>query len=295
MSENERSVKPRLLIIVVGMAVFLVLLSSVLGGLRAGRELRAAWKGEFYANRELTGPVALTRPDAIVYFDWETESPFQGFVEDGFSARWTRTDEFVQGPYLFVAGSDDGIRFYLDDALLVDAWQAGQFQRTTEWVEVSEGRHHLTAEYFEDVGPAVVQAVYAPLDAITQRTGIAWEGAYYANSGLSGSPALTRQDATIDFDWGEGSPSSSLAEDDFSVRWSRTDYFEQGIYLFAIGSDDGGRIFIDDKLVVEAWYPRQFDWTASPYEIGEGEHHVVVEYFESTGEAAVQAGYMRLD
>lgn len=38
--------------------------------------------------------------------------------------------------------------------------------------------------------------------------GGAWAGQYWNNRNLSGTPALTRQDASINFDWGNGSPAA---------------------------------------------------------------------------------------
>src|SRR6187397_1297417 len=63
---------------------------------------------------------------------------------------------------------------------------------------------------------------------------------------------LTRTDAKIDFNWGSGSPASSIAPDTFSVRWSGTLVAPRSeSYTFHTTSDDGVRLWIDGKLVID--------------------------------------------
>ena len=48
------------------------------------------------------------------------------------------------------------------------------------------------------------------------------KGEYFASSDLSGTPAMTRVDPQIDFDWNSASPAPGLQAKDFGVRWSGT-------------------------------------------------------------------------
>ena len=65
---------------------------------------------------------------------------------------------------------------------------------------------------------------------------------------------LTRTDATIDFEWGEGSPNPQVPTDHFSVRWTGWIMPEySGLYTFFTRSDDGSMLYIDGQLVVNNW------------------------------------------
>jgi murein DD-endopeptidase MepM/ murein hydrolase activator NlpD len=80
-----------------------------------------------------------------------------------------------------------------------------------------------------------------------------WKGEYFNNPNLSSYPALVRDDAAVDFDWGTSSPDPAISPDNFSVRWTRAVYFSNDTYHFNLRHDDGGRIFIDDALRLDAW------------------------------------------
>ncbi|MDB5331402.1 MAG: hypothetical protein JWP03_2553, partial [Phycisphaerales bacterium] len=87
-------------------------------------------------------------------------------------------------------------------------------------------------------------------------TGDGLSGAYYVDQVTAqphfNAPAiLTRTDASIDFDWGNGSPDPSITVDHFSVIW--TGQFKPTttqVYTFSTTSDDGVRLFINGTQVV---------------------------------------------
>ena len=65
---------------------------------------------------------------------------------DGFSARWTRTVNFeYTGNYRFYMTSDDGMRIWVDDILLIDQW----FDRQDAWMT---GNLYLTAGALQSGG-----------------------------------------------------------------------------------------------------------------------------------------------
>jgi PA14 domain/Fibronectin type III domain/Divergent InlB B-repeat domain len=86
----------------------------------------------------------------------------------------------------------------------------------------------------------------------SQGTGLL--GRYYNNVNAAGSPVLTRTDATVDFDWQDGSPASQVASDYFSVRWTgQVKAPVSGTYTFTVTADDGVRLFINGTQVINAW------------------------------------------
>ncbi|MFW6161244.1 MAG: lamin tail domain-containing protein, partial [Planctomycetota bacterium] len=78
-------------------------------------------------------------------------------------------------------------------------------------------------------------------------------GHYYNNEGFT-DLGLLRTDATVDFNWGTGSPDPDIEADTFSVRWTGQAvprYTEA--YTFYTVSDDGVRLWVDDVLLVDNW------------------------------------------
>lgn len=134
-----------------------------------------------------------------------------------------------------------------------------------------------------------------PLPTFVPPPGGAWMGEYYANRFLSGYPTLVRQDATLDFNWGYGSPAPQIPADNFSVRWTRAPYFDEGTYRFQARSDDGVRIWVDGNLIIDQWH----NWTPDTYVadiwLGAGYHNVVVDYYEETGVAFITVWWDRIN
>jgi fibronectin type 3 domain-containing protein len=128
-----------------------------------------------------------------------------------------------------------------------------------------------------------------PASATPSLCGVAWVGQYYPNRTLSNSPTLTRCDTAIDFTWGAGRPDPSLPANSFSTRWTTTRTFQAGSYRFDLTTNDGMRVFVDGVKVMDAWQNRSADASFSaPVTLTAGEHTVVVEYYENTGNATAR-------
>ena len=96
---------------------------------------------------------------------------------------------------------------------------------------------------------------------------------------------LTRQDPNINFVWGEGSPDPALPADDFSVRWTKTQWFGAGRYKFTAVADDGVRLYIDGKRVIDQWQGPANTEFSHIVELGEGNHTIKMDYVEYGGGA----------
>eukprot|EP00211_Chloroparvula_japonica_P004211 CAMPEP_0119129772 /NCGR_PEP_ID=MMETSP1310-20130426/7377_1 /TAXON_ID=464262 /ORGANISM="Genus nov. species nov., Strain RCC2339" /LENGTH=673 /DNA_ID=CAMNT_0007120215 /DNA_START=128 /DNA_END=2146 /DNA_ORIENTATION=+ len=78
-------------------------------------------------------------------------------------------------------------------------------------------------------------------------------GYYFDNADLT-NLVLARTDPSVDFDWTMGSPDPSVSPDTFSVRWVgyvQPQYSE--IYSFFTTTDDGARLWVGGRLLVDAW------------------------------------------
>lgn len=121
-----------------------------------------------------------------------------------------------------------------------------------------------------------------------------WRGEYFTNRSLSGSPALVRNDVSVDFNWGSGSPVAGIASDNFSVRWTRSVSFDSGTYRFHIRVDDGARLFVDNQLIIDQWQNgSEREFTADRY-LSDGSYTIRLEYFEETGGARVALWWERI-
>ncbi|MDQ1166121.1 glycoside hydrolase family 3 protein [Flavobacterium sp. SORGH_AS_0622] len=99
-------------------------------------------KGEYFNNRNLEGAPALTRIDGQLEFDWPW-APGDGVNVDDFSIRWTgflKSDQALDG-WLGLS-SDDGIRMYIDDQLVIDNWTKGATSMVTVPKNIEKGKKY---------------------------------------------------------------------------------------------------------------------------------------------------------
>jgi mono/diheme cytochrome c family protein len=80
--------------------------------------------------------------------------------------------------------------------------------------------------------------------------------------------------------------------DHFALRFEGFINIEQsGDYLFLIGSDDGSRLLVDDKLVVNNDGVHAFEQKRKRVKMTTGLHSVTIEYFEQEGEESLQVDF----
>lgn len=134
-----------------------------------------------------------------------------------------------------------------------------------------------------------------PIPTATALVTTDWRAEFFTNRDLAGDPVLVRNDLAIDFFWGQGSPAPGLPTDRFSVRWSRGQYFSEGPYRFTVAADDGVRFWIDGQIYVDEWH----DGPVTPYTVDlyvpEGEHALLLEYYENLGDAAVHLSWTEIE
>jgi len=121
------------------------------------------WIGEYFANRDFAGPPAFVRQDNAIAFDWGTWGPGGGMPASNFTVKWTQTAWLNAGNYRFFATTDDGVRIYVDDQLVVDAWRVGPALSVFNDIYLGAGWHTIRVEYFQEGGVAVIYVRYARL------------------------------------------------------------------------------------------------------------------------------------
>jgi glucose/arabinose dehydrogenase len=256
------------------------------------------YAGEYFSNRNLSGFPALIRTDASVDFEWGLGAPGDGVPPDNFSARWTKSLQVAEdSTYKFTATADDGVRLYVDGEKVLDRWNSQSRAAYTVNRQLNAGAHELVLEYFEATVDAVAKLSYertaeAPPPPPPAPEPFAAE--YFDNSLLLGAPVVTRSDATIDYDWADGSPDALIPANLFSARWTRTKAYAAGTYRFSVTGDDGIRVVVDGTEVVNGWFYQAPTTYAADLPLTEGQHTVVVEYFEHTGGAVARFSETKL-
>ncbi len=115
------------------------------------------WRGEYWANPNLSGPPALVRNDVELSFVWGNSGPAPSLPADNFSARWSQTLFFDAGEYRFLVEVDDGARLYVDDVLVIDEWRDGAARLLEATLPLERGFHQVRLEYFEHTEWAVLR------------------------------------------------------------------------------------------------------------------------------------------
>ncbi len=114
------------------------------------------------------------------------------------------------------------------------------------------------------------------------------KGEYYNNITLSGKPVLTRTDKQIQFGWTLFGPDPEKTGNDFySVRWTgQLRSPGTGTYKIGISGNDGYRLYIDNKLVIDNWIKKGYQTLTTDFAFVAGRTYTLrVEYYEPTGNA----------
>jgi beta-glucosidase len=111
------------------------------------------------------------------------------------------------------------------------------------------------------------------------------KGEYFTNKDLSGTPVFTRIDKQIHFEWAMGSPDAAIPPDHFSIRWTgKIVPATTGIYTLGASTDDGVRLTIDGKLLINSWFDRGATLDAVTLTLEAGKQYDIrIEYYENEG------------
>lgn len=114
------------------------------------------------------------------------------------------------------------------------------------------------------------------------------KGEYFNNVTLSGNPKFTRIDPRIQFGWTLFSPDpEKLSNDFYSIRWTgKLKAAESGKLKIGIDGNDGYRLYLDNKLVIDNWKKLSRQTLVADYTFEKDkEYDLRIEYFEPAGNA----------
>jgi type IV pilus assembly protein PilY1 len=108
------------------------------------------------------------------------------------------------------------------------------------------------------------------------------------------TPTLTRTDAEINFDWGNGSPGTGVNADNVVVVWEGTFIApETGNFRFQTRSDDGVRLRVNGNLLIDRWVDQgPTNYETNDIALTQGNSFTVrLEYYERSGGAVAQLNW----
>ncbi len=283
-----------------------MLIAALMAVLAFGLPVQAqsgnVWTTEIFDNPYLIGPAKVTRQDSNIAINWGTASPGTGVPADNFSARLATDINLSAGTYRFFIRADDGVHMYVNFQSVLNTWDNPRPNEVlTVDVTVGNGSHHIQIDYREDAGEAYIYVSWAnaatnptnpnfPVPATPVTTPVttsSWTAEYFPNVNLNGSPTAIVTEASPSHNWGINAPFASMNADNFSVRWSSTQYLDGSTYQISVSADDGVRVYVDNIAYINEWQGATAQTYTSLLNLAAGNHTFRVEYYEANGLAFV--------
>jgi hypothetical protein len=233
---------------------------------------------------------------------------------DNFYVNWTGVIRIPKdGTYTFYLESDDGSRLFIDGKQVVDHGGTHDMTEMSSRTELKAGDHEIKVEFFdaeEDAGcilswdaagkaKEVVPASVLFHKAAGGEPGLLAE--YYQTADgtedfpdfpASKAPDLKRVDKNINFESTQDDWPGTKFKDFFYVRWTGLIRIPaDGNYTFFLESDDGSRLFLDGKQVVDNGGVHAMEETSGNVQLTAGDHAFKAEFFEKDIDAGCKLSW----
>ncbi|MGB3219734.1 MAG: PA14 domain-containing protein, partial [Anaerolineae bacterium] len=131
------------------------------------------WCAEYWGNVDLQGTAFMrfNEGGGVLDHNWGAGGPGTpyGLPGDRFSDRFQRTVSFACGRYRFNVFSDDGVRLWVGNQLLLDQWhpQAASFQVEADLLA---GNAVVRVDHYEEAGDAAIHLDWQQISSCTTPT-----------------------------------------------------------------------------------------------------------------------------
>ena len=117
----------------------------------------------------ISGIANLSRIDSEVNFNWGTGNPGDPINNDYFQAKWTGYVNIpMSGNWTFYTSVDDGVKLYIDGALLIDKWIVQPETKYYNTIPLSAGFHTIQMDYYENTGYTAARLYWSGPGVSTQ-------------------------------------------------------------------------------------------------------------------------------
>jgi len=261
------------------------------------------WLAYYYANSTTSGApvhtdVVATNNGRLVE-DHALKSPLEGKIPvDNFSARYVTATRLKPGNYVLRAGADDGIQVYIDGKLVLDRYNyVGRFKEDALTIKINNRAdlasnqkdvHWIEVRYRDISAESRVEVFLQPYtEAFNISEADGWvgeifsEGNFSGNSIIVGGKSAIERIENLNYSWGHGSPSQTIPKDHFSARFYKKWYIPKtGFYSIDVWADDGIRVFVDGKKVIDSWKYISGGYRTIKIPLTKGVHDIKIEYYE---------------
>lgn len=245
-----------------------------------------SWQVQYWNNVNLSGSPVVSRFEADPNYFNVTGSFADGVSADNFSARFEKYVDVQAGSYRFRVTADDGVRVKIDGNTVIDKFIDQANTTYTADVQLTTGYHLVQIEYYERTDKATLQLQWGPVSTVP--TNGPWTAQFWTNKDLSGNPTVSTTVNEVNFDWGTGAPIANIGADNFSARFTRTVSFPQGTYRFTATADDGIRVFVAGRPVIDQWKVQAATTYTYDIFLPGGDTEVKVEYYDASGKAVAK-------
>ncbi len=125
-------------------------------------------------------------------------------------------------------------------------------------------------------------------------TGTGLTGHYYndpdGNTHLQGTPTTVQVDPTINFDWNGASPAAGIGGNSWSAEWTgKIQALGTTAYTFGVNGDDGVRLWVNGKLLVDGWVYQAPTWYYGTIDLVAGKKYdIKIDFFQGGGGSVAQ-------
>jgi hypothetical protein len=254
----------------------------------------------------------LKRIDKKIDFPRSAKMAGVTFTND-FYVQWTgKIHIAVADEYTFSLESDDGSELFIYNRKVVNNAGAHSLSEVSGKVELPAGDHPITIKFFQGVGPVgcrlfwtskaiakqIVPATVLFHEAIVippkPEPGPGLIGDYYdmvwklwdLPSFLEyEKPTVTRIEPLLAFPDLASFSLPQMTEHFYACWTGRLNVPRSGPYTLFIASDDGSRLFLDGKLLIDHNGHHKMIEKSGRAELTEGFHDLKIEYFQNEGYA----------
>ncbi|MGP7818557.1 PA14 domain-containing protein [Niallia sp. 01092] len=212
------------------------------------------WLSTYHNNQNLAGTANVYGGNSVarkingLFFNWDGK-PNAKTNNNNFSASYYKL--LRNGDYFVHAIADDGAKASINGQSLFSRWSgSGGKENKALITGLTNDDNTLRFDYLEKVKKAYFTADAVPFGQ--------WLAYYYPNTTISGLPKAKtilngNEYGNLSFDLGKGAPIAGIPADNYSAKFMTAMRLPAGKYVIDSFADDGVKIYVDDKLVVNRW------------------------------------------